>query len=214
MLTAPDPGLLLQAVVVGFSIAAPVGPIGLLCLQRSLDEGPRIGLATGLGAACADAVYGAIGAYGVHTVIGWLTRARTGLALAGGLFLLWMAWQTWRDAPRERQAATVTGAGRDGAHRALQAYAGTFALTLSNPATILSFVAIFAALAGRGPVGDPAWMVVGVFAGSALWWLALSHGVSRLRHRLSARGLVRIRRASALLLGGFGLVQLAGLVSG
>jgi len=88
----------LKAMLIGVSIAAPVGPIGLLTIQRSLQLGPRAGLATGLGAAVADALYGAVGAYGVHALIQALTAARLPLALGGGAYLLWMALQLLRAA--------------------------------------------------------------------------------------------------------------------
>ena len=88
--------LFMQSLLIGLSIAAPVGPIGLLTIQRTLQQGPRVGLATGLGAAAADAVYGAIGAFGVTALIDALTAARVPLVLGGGTFLLWLAWSIWR----------------------------------------------------------------------------------------------------------------------
>ena len=126
--------LLFKSALIGLSIAAPVGPIGLLCIQRTLDHGPRVGLATGLGAAAADAVYGAIGAFGVTAVITLLTGARTWLALGGAIFLLWLAWTAWQDGGA-RQAAAVQGG-----IKGWQAFGGTFLLTMSNPATILGSV--------------------------------------------------------------------------
>lgn len=187
-----------QAMLIGLSIAAPVGPIGLLCIQRSLDGGFRLGLATGLGAACADGIYGAIGAHGVHGVAQSLQTARPALALGGGVFLLWLGWRTWRQAPTVGLA--------EGALRmpVLRAWATTALLTLSNPMTILSFVGIFAALGGRATGAGPGVMVLGVFLGSAAWWLLLAGGVSMLHRRLPARLLERARQGSALLLLGFG----------
>jgi len=206
METATFP-LFLQSALIGLSIAAPVGPIGLLCIQRTLDHGPRVGLATGLGAAAADALYGAIGAFGVTAVITLLTGAHTWLALGGALFLLWLAWKAWHSA-EARQAANVQG-GVKGWH----AFGGTFLLTLSNPATILSFIAVFSSLAGGMATVSPAWMIAGVFLGSALWWLALVGMVGRLRERLQTRHLRWIRRGSAVLLAGFAAYQLASLAA-
>ncbi|WP_284619816.1 LysE/ArgO family amino acid transporter [Aquabacterium humicola] len=205
-----DPLLLLfaQSLLIGLSIAAPVGPIGLLTIQRTLARGPAAGLATGLGAAVADAVYGAIGAFGVSAVIAWLTGARTWFALGGGAFLLWLAWRTWRAPVAER--AADAGAGRD----LLRCFAGTFVLTLSNPATILSFIAVFGALSGRLAISSPWPMIAGVLVGSALWWLFLSTAVGRLRERFDRRWRRRINQASALLLAGFALWQWAGLLPG
>lgn len=197
--------LLLPSLVIGFSIAAPVGPIGLLTIQRTLAQGVPAGLATGLGAAAADAVYGALGAYGVTALIQALTAARLPLALAGGAFLLWLAWQSWRAPVAERAAAAGGG-------DLLRSFAGTFVLTLSNPATILSFIAVFGSLAGRVQVSAPGLMVAGVFVGSALWWLLLCGVVGRLRERFDTRWRRRVNQASALLLAAFALWQWAGLL--
>ena len=163
------------------------------------------GLATGLGAAAADALYGAVGAYGVSWLIGALVAARLPLALFGGAFLLWMAWGLLR-APVAAQAAVAAPA-RSG----WQYFATTFVLTLSNPATIFSFIAIFGALAGRSAVAAPGTMVLGVLAGSALWWLFLASAVGRLRGRFDARWRRRVNLGSAAILAGFALWQLAAL---
>jgi threonine/homoserine/homoserine lactone efflux protein len=200
--------IFLSSLLIGLSIAAPVGPIGLLTIQRSLEHGARAGLATGLGAAAADAVYGAIGAYGVSWLVNALVAARVPLALFGGGFLLWMAWQLMRAPVAARAASTAP------ARNGWQYFAGTFVLTLSNLATIFSFVAIFGAMAGRAATGSPAWMVAGVAIGSALWWLALSSAVSRLRERFDARWRRRINLASATVLAGFALWQLLSLCAG
>ena len=194
-----------SSLLIGVSIAAPVGPIGLLTIQRSLEHGPRAGLATGLGAAAADAVYGAVGAYGVTWLIGVLVAARVPLAVFGGGFLLWMAWGLVR-APAAAQAAQTAPA-----RGMWQYFASTFLLTLSNPATIFSFIAIFGAMAGGGAVAAPGTMVAGVLLGSALWWLFLSSVVGRLRERFDARWRRRVNLASATVLAGFALWQFAAL---
>jgi len=196
-----------KAALIGLSIAAPVGPIGLLCIQRTLDHGPRAGLAAGLGAASADALYGAAGAWGVAAVISALTGARMALGVAGAVFLLWLAWATWHSG-----GAGQAAAGRPEGGRPVRVFATTFVLTLANPATILSFIAIFSALAAAVVSASPTWMVAGVFAGSAAWWLVLVGCVARLRHAVSPARLLWIRRASALVLGFFGAVQLGALV--
>lgn len=198
--------LFAQSLLIGFSIAAPVGPIGLLTIQRTLQLGSAAGLATGLGAAVADAVYGAVGAFGVSALIEALTAARVPLALGGGAFLLWLAWRIAR-APVAEQAAAAPG-GRD----LLRCFAGTFVLTLSNPATIFSFIAVFGAMAGRSAVSSPWTMIAGVLIGSALWWLLLSTLVGRLRERFDAAWRRRVNLASALVLAAFALWQFAGLV--
>ena len=194
--------LFLQSVLIGLSIAAPVGQIGVLAIQRSLQFGFAAGLATGLGAAVADAVYGAIGAFGVSVVVNTLVAQRTPLVVVGSLLLIGMAWRIARQAPVAARAE---------APRAPLAalFAGTVALTLANPGTILSFLAVFSALSGRLAVASPAWMVAGVFVGSTLWWLLLAAGVSRLRRHVDARWQQRVNRASALLLAALALWQLA-----
>ncbi|TXH55069.1 MAG: lysine transporter LysE [Burkholderiaceae bacterium] len=202
-----DVGVFLSSLLIGLSIAAPVGPIGLLTIQRSLEHGPRAGLATGLGAAAADAVYGAIGAYGVNWLIQALVSVRVPLALFGGAVLLYMAWQLLRAPLADRAASTAPA--RDGWHY----FSGTFMLTLSNPATIFSFIAIFGSMAGRGASASPALMVAGVLFGSALWWLFLSAAVGRLRERFDARWRRRVNLVSAAVLAGFALWQWVSLLA-
>ena len=200
-----DAALFAQALLIGFSIAAPVGPIGLLVVQRTLQRGARVGLATGLGAALADALYGAVGAFGVSWIIDALAGARVPLALGGGAFLLWLAWRIWHSKPAGKVAQLGGGSGL------LSCFAGTFGLTLSNPATIFSFIAVFGTLGARLAGGSPWTMVAGVLIGSALWWLALSTAVGKLRSRFDVRAQTWVNRASALLLAGFALWQLGAL---
>lgn len=194
-----------SAMLIGLSIAAPVGPIGLLTLQRSLEHGPRAGLATGLGAAAADAVYGAIGAYGATWLMGALVAARVPLALYGAATLLWMAWGLVKPQADTRAARTSP------AQSGWQFFSTAFFLTLSNPATIFSFIAVFGALASRSAVQAPGAMVLGVLTGSALWWLFLSTVVGKMRHRFDARWRRRINLLSASVLTGFALWQLGAL---
>ncbi len=198
--------LFAQSFLIGLSIAAPVGPIGLLTIQRSLQLGPRAGLATGLGAAVADAAYGAVGAFGITGLIAWLGAVRPVLVPVGTAVLLWLAWGIWRAPVAERAASLDLPAHRTGRLRLLAGcFAGTLLLTLSNPATILSFLAVFGALAGRHAVASPSLMVAGVFAGSAAWWLLLSSVVGRWRERFDAIWRRRVNRGSAALLVGLAL---------
>jgi len=197
----PALALFAQSMLIGLSIAAPVGQIGVLAIQRTVDHGRAAGLATGIGAAFADAVYGAIGAFGVTSLIAWLVELRSWLGLAGSAILLVMAWRIVRRPPARDRAASA-------APDALLRYvAGTFALTLSNPMTILSFIAVFGALAGRTPAASPWAMVGGVLVGSALWWVVLSAVVGQVRHVLDARWQRAINRCSAALLAGFAVWQ-------
>jgi threonine/homoserine/homoserine lactone efflux protein len=190
------------AVWIGLSIAAPVGPIGMLVIQRTLQHGRAVGLATGLGSAVADAAYGAVGAFGVTALLGALQALRVPLALMGSGFLFWLAWRTWRAAPARGHTAQAA------APSLAACFAGTCLLTLSNPATVLSFVAIFGALAGATAApASPGLMVAGVLVGSALWWLALCGAVGALRTRFGARAQAWVGRVSALMLAGFALWQ-------
>jgi threonine/homoserine/homoserine lactone efflux protein len=178
----------------------------LLAIQRTLDHGRAAGLATGLGAAFADAVYGAIGAYGISGLIAWLLSLRLWLGLFGGGFLLWLAWRiATKPASRSVDVHPPTGT-------LLRYVSGTFVLTLSNPTTILSFMAVFGALAGRTPSASPWVMVIGVLAGSALWWVILSAGVSWLRDRFDETWQRRVNLCSAGLLAALGLWQLGHIV--
>jgi threonine/homoserine/homoserine lactone efflux protein len=206
-----DSALFLKAFVIGLSIAAPVGPIGLLCIQRTLAHGRIIGFLSGLGAALADACYGAVGALGVSAVIASMVAARVPLALAGAAFLAWMGVQLLR-APVATQARSA-----EDATTPLKATLSVFLLTLANPMTILSFVAVFATVStghngGGGGGGTAATMVLGVFLGSALWWLGLSTMVSLVRHKLSAKTMQSINRLSGAILLAFAVYQLSTLL--
>lgn len=190
----------LKGVALGFSIAAPVGPIGLLCIRRSLADGRLAGLATGLGAATADAVYGAIAAFGLTAVSALLVSQKFWLGLVGGLFLSVLGVRTFTAPPRkdDSQDQRVTLA---------SAYASTLVLTLTNPMTILSFVAVFAGL-GLGTARDylsASAMVLGVFIGSALWWLLLSNGVALVGSRVNAGWMRMINHISGAMIVAFGI---------
>ena len=198
--------LFAQSLLIGLSIAAPVGQIGLLAIQRTLDHGRAAGLATGLGAACADALYGAIGAFGVTGLIHWLLRLKPLLSLFGAGFLLWLAWRI-ATRPATRAVAGVPAAGS-----LLRYLSGTFVLTLSNPSTILSFMAVFGALAGHARVVSPWPMVAGVLTGSALWWLILSTAVGWLRRRFDPGWLRLINLGSAAMLAGLAAWQLGQII--
>jgi len=195
---------LFKGVIIGFSIAAPVGPIGVLCIRRSLAEGGQIGLATGLGAATADAAYGAVAGFGITVISGFLVGHRLWLGFFGGLFLCYLGFRTFMTKPAE-QAAEVRGGGL------LSAYLSTFFLTVTNPMTILSFVAVFA---GFGLGASPDYLsagelVAGVFIGSAGWWLLLSSGVALFRSRVSAAWMQGINRLSGAIILAFGLYSLS-----
>lgn len=201
-------GPLLRGLVLGFSIAAPVGPIGVLVIRRSLAEGRLVGFVSGLGAATADFCYGAIAAFGLTAVAGLMVSQQTWLRLVGGMFLLYLGVRTFLAQPAE-QAAEASGRGL------LGAYGSTLFLTLTNPATILSFAVIFAGLGLAGFEGGALAtlaLVVGVFVGSAAWWLLLSGGVSLFRTRLTPAGLRWVNRIAGGVIIAFGVAALASLL--
>jgi threonine/homoserine/homoserine lactone efflux protein len=203
-----DLPLLLRGALLGFCIAAPVGPIGILCIRRTLTESRASGLASGLGAATADTLYGIVAAFGITAVSEVLLRGRVWLSWGGGLFLCWLGWQTLASKPPD---LAVAGAGAAVAPSLRSAWGTAFLLTITNPMTILSFAAVFAGLGlgslAHGPLAATA-LVSGVFLGSALWWLALSGGVSLARSRFSPRGLVWVNRISGAVLLAFGAAAL------
>jgi threonine/homoserine/homoserine lactone efflux protein len=200
-------GFLLRGMVIGFAIAAPVGPIGLLCIQRTLTDGRIAGLVSGLGAATADAVYGMVAGFGLTIVSSFLVEQQVWLGAVGGTFLCYLGVRTFLAAP-----ATQAAMGGRGGWWAV--YGSTFLLTLTNPMTIFSFVAIFAGL-GLATAGEdylPAVaLVVGVFLGSTGWWLLLSAGVALVRTRLTPGVLQWVNRAAGVIIAGFGLFMLVGL---
>jgi threonine/homoserine/homoserine lactone efflux protein len=208
-----DAMLFFKAALIGLSIAAPVGPIGLLCIQRTLAHGTRIGFVSGLGAAAADGVYGAIGAFGLATIMQFFVALSLPLAIGGAVFLGWMGVGMLRahgGGNPPDQAASVPDAASP-----LRAFASVFALTLTNPITILSFIAVFAAIGGAGATSrdDALAMVLGVVAGSALWWFVLAFGVAAIRHKISPQVVQRINRVAGGFLLLFAAWQLASLLA-
>jgi threonine/homoserine/homoserine lactone efflux protein len=198
-----DLSLFLRGLLIGFSIAAPVGPIGILCIRRTLAEGRASGFLSGLGAATADALYGCVAGFGLTVVSAFLVDQRAWIQLIGGVFLLALGVRTLRSKPAERAAQASAGRGLAGS------YLSTLLLTLTNPMTIISFAGIFAALGVAetgGSLAEAAWLVAGVFAGSAAWWLLLSGGVGLMRDRIASGVLLWVNRASGAVLLAFGAV--------
>jgi threonine/homoserine/homoserine lactone efflux protein len=200
---------LLRGLAIGFAIAAPVGPIGVLCIRRTLAQGRLSGLVSGLGAATADAVYGCVAGLGLTAGSHFLISQQHLLRGAGGAFLLYLGVRTFVAPVADREAAASSKG-------LLSAYASTFALTLTNPMTILSFAAVFAGL-GIGEAGGSysaaVLLVLGVFCGSAFWWVMLSAGVGWSRSRFSPSGLRWANRAAGLVLAGFGAAALVSSVT-
>lgn len=204
---------LLKGIILGISIAAPVGPIGLLCIRRTLAQGRAHGFVSGLGAATADGCYGFLAAFGLTILTNILIHQQTLIRLTGGAFLIYLAVRIFFSPPA-KSSAGLDKTGLPGA------YLSTFLLTLSNPMTILSFTAIFAGLglsaqAGmpKAAISDSLALVAGVFFGSALWWLSLSIIVGIIRTRVTDGMMTWINRISGLLIAGFGLAALISVVA-
>jgi len=199
-----DSGLFLKGLIVGFSIAAPVGPIGVLCIRRSLVRGWIHGFITGLGAATADAAYGFVAGFGLTIISSFLINHSTWLNLMGGLFLCYLGLTTFQSRPA-REAAPAAGDGL------ISEYASTFLLTLTNPMTILLFVAVFTGLGiavTKENYAGATVLVMGVFTGSAFWWLILTSFTGLLKTRLDMQGLKWVNKISGLIILAFGLAAL------
>ena len=204
-----DFAIFLKGVLLGFSIALPVGPIGALCIRRTLADGRHTGLVSGLGAATADGFYGAIAGFGLTAISNLLVAQQNWLKLIGGAYLVYLGVRTFLTLPAA-QAAQVTGKGL------FKAYTSTLVLTLTNPATILSFALIFGSLGlgvtAKQDYATAASLVAGVPVGSALWWFTLSGGVSLLRSRCTPVVLLWVNRVAGILIAGFGIVALISLL--
>jgi threonine/homoserine/homoserine lactone efflux protein len=199
---------LIKGLIIGLSIAVPVGPIGVLCIRRTLTQGRMVGFLSGLGAATADGLYGAIAGFGLTFLVSFIIGKQIWLRLIGGGLLCILGAKTFLSKPAE-QGACVDGS------NLWHAYLSTFFLTLTNPMTILFFTAVFAGL-GVGSTGDhyllAGMLVLGVSIGSASWWLVLSNFTGILRGLLNVERLQWLNRISGLIIMGFGLFAFLGLL--
>jgi threonine/homoserine/homoserine lactone efflux protein len=199
-----DMAMILRGIVLGFSIAAPVGPIGVLCIRRTLAQGSIVGLISGLGAATADAIYGSIAGFGLTFVSSVLIQQQAMLRFIGGVFLCYLGVRTFLS----RSSGGVEQVQENGL---IGAYVSTFLLTLTNPMTILSFAGIFAGLGIADTGGDyvaAGMLIGGVFLGSALWWLTLSGSVGLLRTKFTPQLQGWVNRISGVVIAAFGLLAL------
>lgn len=199
---------LMKGLLVGFSIAAPVGPIGVLVIRRTLTEGRLSGFVTGLGAAVADGTYGFIAGYGLTSISNFLIAQQFWMKLFGGLFLLYLGIKTLISKAATKEANIDSNG-------LLKNFSSTLLLTITNPITILSFFAIFAGL-GLGQektnyLSSTA-LVVGVFIGSAFWWLILSSVLNFFRNKITTSGLTWINRFSGLLIISFAIAAFYSLL--
>ncbi len=200
--------------VIGFLVAAPVGPVAVLCIQRTLTDGRLVGYATGVGAAIADTVFGALAVFSVAFVQSFLTHHQTSVRLVGGLVLIGMgAWGLFgrKNVSRSELAAQTL---RVDHATLLQAFGSAFVVTIFNPITILAFISIFAAtgVSVRTEGLFESWiLIIGIFVGALAWWAFLTSITATFRQRFTDRGLRWLHRISGLVIMGFGLYAL-GLV--
>jgi threonine/homoserine/homoserine lactone efflux protein len=192
----------------GFAIAAPVGPIGILCIRKTIQFGKISGLCAGLGAAAADTFYGSLAAFGLTFLSTTLLTWSHWLKLIGSFFLLYLSYRSFRATPHAPEQRL---------HKMsfLKDFVGTFFLTLTNPLTFLCYLAVFAAM-GLSDIVDHSFssilLITGVFVGSAFWWLILCEGVGLLRHKLTKNTMIWINRTAGIVIGAFAIWSLTTLL--
>jgi threonine/homoserine/homoserine lactone efflux protein len=200
--------LFLKGVVVGLSMAVPVGPIGILCIRRTLLEGRLAGFVSALGLATADVVFGCIAGFGLTFISDFLISQQIWLRLIGGIFLCTIGLKILLTKFVEREIS-LRGKGL------LGAYTTMFLLTLTYPTTLLILLGVFAGLgigATQGNYASIAALVLGVFTGSILWWAILSSFIGSLRNKLRTQNWQWVNKISGTLLIGFGLAVLLSLI--
>lgn len=199
--------LFIKGLVFGFILAAAVGPMWVLCFRRTIASGALVGLVSGMGIATADGIYGAIAAFGLTAVSGFLLGHSLWIGLLGAAFLIYLGIKSLAAKPMDLRDEKVDRTGL------ARAFFSTLGLTLTNPPTILAFAAIFAGLGlvSTADYAAAAWIVLGVFLGSAAWWTILAAAAGRLRGRLGPRLARGINVASGISILGFALWQLVEL---
>ena len=199
-----DITLITKGLAAGLAIAIPVGPVNVLCASRTLSKGRRSGLVSGLGAALADALYGAIAGFSISFVIDFLRREEFWIRVIGGLLLIGIGVMYYRKTPLPLNAPQ-----QGGAHHS--DFTSALLLTLTNPTTVLSFLAVLAALGmEQASAGWVTWLLVGgIFCGSMLWWIVLVLAVGRMRDRVDQGTVGWLNRIGGLAIGAFGLIMIA-----
>lgn len=188
----------LRGIILGVALSAPVGPIGLLCIRRTIDRGPIIGFTTGLGAAFADALYATLAAFGVSAIIGWLAAFDMELRVIGGAIMAGMAYSIYSARPtapaKAKTASSFVGSFTSG-----------FALTFTNPITVLAMLALVATLAAGETHLEALMLVAGVFAGATGWWCILVGIATLIRDKFTVRTIIYLNRLTGILLALFGI---------
>jgi len=199
-----DWGIFYRGLLLGLMVAAPVGPVGLLCIRRTIQKGLWVGFASGFGAAFADALFSAAAAFGITAITSAIKTYNDPLYVVGGVLLFFIAWHTWRDTPKqphpedvEKRYLTRFGPRFGGAFKAM---ATSFLITITNPGTIFGVVAVVATFGGVQETGDAPTIIAGIFVGSSLWWLTLSGSVSLVRKKFTENRVILLNRTTAVLL--------------
>lgn len=183
----------LRGIMLGLALSAPVGPIGLLCIRRTIDRGPLVGLVTGLGAATADALYATLAAFGVSAIIGWLADYSQELRVIGGAIMAGMAYSIYSARPTAPAKAQT-------ASSFVGSFTSGFALTFANPITVLAIIALVATLAGGETWWEALMLVIGVFAGATGWWCLLVGIATLIRDKFTVRTIIYLNRATGVIL--------------
>jgi len=199
--------IFLKGILIGFAMAVPVGPIGIICIRKTLTEGKLRGLVIGLGAATADLLYGCVAAFGLTVISDTLVSQRIWIRLVGGALLLFLGIRTFRTRPADLKIP-INSSG------ILRSYLTTVFLTLTNPLTIFAFLAVFAALGLGNGLGyfSASALVAGVFIGSGLWFLLLSSSVILFRKKLDLVGLQWVNRIAGILIIISGVIAVVSLL--
>jgi threonine/homoserine/homoserine lactone efflux protein len=195
--------LLIRGVLAGLAIAIPVGPVNILCISRTLTKGRVAGIISGFGAATADTFYGAIAGFSISLVINFLIREKFWIRLVGGALLVAIGLVYWFKRPKSLKEES-----EESSH---SAYVTTLLLTLTNPTTVLSYLAVLAALrlGEARPWTLTLFLVLGIFVGSMIWWIVLAVVSGHFRDRVNDRSIVWMNRIAAVAIGGFGIVTMA-----
>lgn len=208
-------GVFYRGLVLGLMISAPVGPIGLLCIRRTIQKGLLIGFATGLGAACADTLFATIAALGVTAILEFMKHYDATIRIIGGGILLFGAWHTWHDKPEPPPdlialAKRMVSLTKDDTWLgSLKAFLSGLAITLTNPVTIVAVLAVVATFGNLQSSLDTWTLVGGVFFGAALWWISLSGGISLVRCHFTESRILWINRVTAVILAGLAVWAIA-----
>ncbi|MFY9286940.1 MAG: LysE family transporter [Alphaproteobacteria bacterium] len=201
-----------RGLVLGLMVSAPVGPIGLLCIRRTIQKGLIVGLATGLGAAVADTIFGAVAALGISAILDFMHEYNLYIRVLGGGFLLFGAYHTWHDKPKPPPrhltalAQRVVGMAQDETLMgSLKAFISGFAITMTNPVTIFAVLAVVATFSNLENTIDTGTLIGGIFFGAALWWVMLSGGIALVRGHFTETRVIWINRITAVILGALGV---------